>query len=578
MRTLPVFFALALAPLQCQVREVRTTAKDRTSLSVTIYQSGLAAIRDTRRVNLPAGPSRLAFADLMPSLRPKSATLRDPGGGLQVRERNYEFNLLSPASLVEASLGLPVRVKGENGKADQHGTLASSPLLNPRLRPDAKPLDRIARRPSAFIQPPDPNVLVVTPEGLASHAPGRLAFSQVPHHLLASPTLVQDLVTQAPESLDLTLLYTATGLAWTAHYVATLDMDGTHLDLDAFATVQNEGDQALPDTNLQLLAGDPNIVYEPPVADPSTPSTDQTQVVEVLATAVAGPPVFKEEKLSEYPVFTLDRPVTLAPRANKQLKLMSAAHVPVKQTFLLEAPYQDYGASPTTFVGSALFQLEPPTFAFSPVPQRWRTLEVEGDSLSELPPSSMQRINQEVEHDQWVACHHPPVRRMGNVPNTAASGLGRALPKGSILLRYQDPSGALVLLGGGQNQEAEFPPTPTGETIELVLGPARGFRVTRRGTFQRALPTAPIMDDQGRTCPRRQYEYGVEVRIHNSLGSETMVTVREPVTAGWEVLSSSQPGHRSGADAYDFQVRIPSRGQATLTYTARTDLEQWGPE
>ncbi|MBK8572970.1 MAG: hypothetical protein IPN91_10060 [Holophagaceae bacterium] len=257
MRTLPVFFALVLVPLQGQVPEVRTTAKDRTALSVTIYQSGLAAIRDTRRVSLPAGPSRLAFADLVPTLRPKSATLLDPGGGLQVRERNYEFNLLSPATLVDASLGLPVRIKGEEGQPDQAGTLASVPLLNPRMRPDAKPLERIAKKPSAYVQSPDPEVVVTTSEGIRSWMPGDLALTQVPPHLRTSPTLLQDLVAPAAGKRDLTLLYTATDLTWEANYVATLASDGKHLDLDVFATVKNQSGARIADTTLQLLAGEP---------------------------------------------------------------------------------------------------------------------------------------------------------------------------------------------------------------------------------------------------------------------------------------------------------------------------------
>lgn len=578
MRTLPIFFAIALAPLQAQVPEVRSTAKDRTALSVTIYQNGLAAIRDTRRVTLPAGPSRLAFADLVPTLRPKSATLLDPGRGITVLERNYEFNLLSPASLVDASLGMPVRIKGEEGKADEIGTLASLPLVQPRLRADAKPLDRLLRRPSAFIQQPDPKVVVATAEGLTSSATEAIAFTRMPVQLRTSPTLLQELATEAPGPRNLTLLYTATDLAWTAHYVATLDRDGKHLDLAVFATVQNQSGQALPDATLQLLAGEPNIVYDPPPTASDASTTDKTQIVEVVAAASAGPPVFKEEKLSEYPVFTLDRPVTLAPRAHKQLKLMTAARVPVAQTFLIEAPNQDYGASPTTFVDSHLFQPEPPASEFFPIPQDWRTTRGLDDPLAALPASAMERLNQRVEHGLWVASHHPAVLRIGSLTNTKAAGLGRALPKGSLLLRYQDPSGALLLLGGGQSQEVEFPQTPAGETIELLLGPSRGFHVMRRGTFRKALPTTPITDAEGRTCPRRQYEYGVEVQIHNQLASAATVTVREPISAGWKVLSSDQPGRRSGADAYDFRVRVPARGQATLTYTVRTDLEQWGPE
>jgi len=577
MRTLPVFFALVLAPLQAQGPEVRSTVQDRTGLSVTLYQNGLAAIRDTRRVSLPAGQSRLAFADLLPTLRPKSATLLDPGQGIAVLERNFEFNLLSPASLVDASLGLPVRIKGENGRADLEGTLASLPLLNPKLRPDAKPLERLARKASAFVQAPDPTVVVASPEGLRTSPPEGLAFTQLPTQLRASPTLLQDLVAEAPGPRDLTLLYTATDLTWTAHYVATLDQDGNHLDLEVFATVRNESGSELSDTTLQLLAGEPNLVDEPQVSD-SDMAVDKAQVVEVVASAVAGPPVFKEEKLSEYPIFTLDRPVTLAGRADKQLKLMDAQRVPLARKFLIEAPYQDYGASPSSFTTSHLFQAEAPTAGYSPVPLGWRLGQPEENQPGPIPDANLPQLNQQVERDAWLACHHPPVLAVGTVANTKASHLGRALPKGSLLLRYQDPTGALVLLGGAQGPEAEFPQTSVGEEIELRLGPARGFYVARRATFQKRLPTKPFKDEEGRIHPQRRYEYGLEVQIRSDLDAEALITVREPITAGWKLLDSSHPAHRSGADAYDFQVRVRARGQATLRYTVRTDLERWGPE
>ena len=577
MRTLPVFFALVLAPLQGQMPEVRTTAKDRTALSVTIYQSGLAAIRDTRRVSLPAGPSRLAFADLVPTLRPKSATLLNPGGGLQVRERNYEFNLLSPATLVDASLGLPVRIKGEDGQPDQPGTLASVPLLNPRLRADAKSLERIARKASAFVQAPDPAVVVASPDGLRTSPLEGLAFTQLPPQLRVSPTLFQDLVAEASGPHDLTMLYTATDLSWTAHYVATLDRDGDHLDLDVFATVKNESGGALRNATLQLLAGEPNTVIDSPLSDPNALySIDKTEVT--VAASIAGPPVFKEEKLSEYPIFTLDRPVTLAGRADKQLKLMDAKRVPVARKYLIEAPYQDFGASPSTYMTSHLFKSEPPIAGYSPVPLGWRIGQPDEYQPGPIPDSNLSQLNQQAEHDQWLACHHPPVLAIGTIANTEASHLGRALPKGSLLLRYQDPSGALVLLGGGQIQEAEFPQTPASEEFELTLGPARGFHVTRRATFQKALPTKPFKDEQGRIHPQRRYDYGVEVQICSDLDAESLITVREPITAGWKLLSSNRPAHRSGSDAYDFQMRIPARSQTILRYTVRTDIERWAPE
>ncbi|MCC6513900.1 MAG: DUF4139 domain-containing protein [Geothrix sp.] len=572
MRTLPVFFALVLVPLQGQVPEVRTTAKDRTALSVTIYQSGLAAIRDTRRVSLPAGPSRLAFADLVPTLRPKSATLLDPGGGLQVRERNYEFNLLSPATLVDASLGLPVRIKGEEGQPDQAGTLASVPLLNPRMRPDAKPLERIAKKPSAYVQSPDPEVVVTTSEGIRSWMPGDLALTQVPPHLRTSPTLLQDLVAPAAGKRDLTLLYTATDLTWEANYVATLASDGKHLDLDVFATVKNQSGARIADTTLQLLAGEPNLVYDPLPSDRSTTSADYT-TVEVMASA-SSPPVFKEEKLSEFPLFTLDRPVTLAARADKQLSLMNARGIPIQKKFLVEAPYHDYGHSPSSFLASSLFKPEPPTIGYGPVPINWRTRQSEEETAGAIPDS----LQTHLEHSLWMDCHYPPVLITGSWMNSASVGLGRALPKGPFLLRYQDPSGSLVLPPGSLASDQLLPQTPPGEDIEVILGRARGLQVTRQGVSHRVIPAKPFKDENGKIHPQRRYEYAVRVQVTNFLPAETRITVREPITSGWRLVSSSHTGKRSGSDAYDFQVRIPAHGRAALRYVVRTDTERWALE
>jgi hypothetical protein len=293
-----------------------------------------------------------------------------------------------------------------------------------------------------------------------------------------------------------------------------------------------------------------------------------------VAAAFAGPPLFREEKLSEYPIFTLDRPVTLVARADKQLSLMNARRIPIQKQFLVEAPYQDYGLSPSSFLASSLFQLEPLAVSFSPVPLRWRTQQTEEEAAGAISDSAQAHL----EHALWVACHYPPVIATGTLLNTKESNLGRALPKGSLTLRYQDPSGGLVLLPGSAENGAEFPQTPLGEAIDLSFGPARGFRVDRRATFQKQIPAKPFTDEVGKVHPQRRYEYGVQVQITNNLPSATKVTVREPITAGWKLMSSNYPAKQSGSDAYDFEIRVPAHGQATLRYVVRTDLERWAPE
>ncbi|WP_257306614.1 DUF4139 domain-containing protein [Geothrix campi] len=536
MRTLLIFFTLVLAPLQGQSPEIRTTAKDRTALSVTIYQNGLAAVRDTRRVSLPAGLSRLAFADLLPTLRPKSATLLDPGNEFQVRERNFEFNLLSPASLVDASLGLPVRIKGEEGKSRQEGTLVSVPLLNPRFRPDAKPLERIARKASAYAHAPDPGVVVSTSEGLRIGGSGQVSFLNLPSALRPSPTLLQDISLPAASDAAVTLLYTATDFTWNPFYIATIASDGRHMDLDVLATVKNQSGGELPGTLLQLVAGAPNMVYDPPPSDQNTPQVDKTEtktavVVEVLASA----PVFREEKLSEYPLFTLDRPVTLVARSEKQLRLMAVEGIPIHQRLLVQAPYEAPDTTPSGFLEGSLFK--------------------------------------EREDSDWY--RHPRVHRTAMVPNTTAMKLGRALPGGDLLIRYRDPVGGLVIL---QNEASaylsEFPGTPPGEEIELDFGLARGLYVERRGLDTKREPVGWLARLWLRESPAFRWKYRVEVRVRSVLAHSVALTVREPLPADWKIIRANHSGHRSGGSSWDFTIEVPPHGEVLLTYEALTSPEE----
>lgn len=543
MRSLPIFLALALAPLQAQVPEVRTTAKDRIGLSVTIYQNGLAAVRDTRRVALPQGPSRLAFSDLLPSLRPKSAVLLESELGIQVRERNYEFNLLSPASLLEASLGQTVRIRETSGVAGSYGVLASVPLLNPRLRLDAKPLERIARKPSAFVQPPDPNVAVAFADGVVSASREAILFQSSPSSLKPSPTLVQNLEARVAGESSISLLYTAEDLSWTPCYIATLASDGRSLDLNVLANVTNRSSGTLSQTTLQLVAGEPNIIDDPPPNDPNHSQVDRTEVRAAATVEVVAAPFFKEEKLSEYPLFTLDRPVTLTAHSDKQLHLMSLLDVPVHPELLLCAPEESPDLSPSVFIGSPLFQ-EPGQH------------EIETNKTT----------------SRWY--RHPPVWVTARIPNTIESHLGRALPGGPLLIQYHDPSGALVMPQGASGpQFGEMPPTPPQEIIQMTLGVAHGFHVKRQGALIKRKQEGGRSKLVRQTKSQKRWNYSVSVTIQSDRSSAADILVREPLPASWRMGRSNQPGHRSSATTWDFPIHVPPQASVTLVYEAVTGVE-----
>src|SRR2546426_9108378 len=108
--------ALATCPLaHAALEEVPSTLKDQQSVAITIYNENLALVKDTRRVTLEAGPNRLALREGSGRMRPETAQLRSLSqpGALTLIEQNFDFDLVTPAKLLEKHVGRTVRV-GKN--------------------------------------------------------------------------------------------------------------------------------------------------------------------------------------------------------------------------------------------------------------------------------------------------------------------------------------------------------------------------------------------------------------------------------------------------------------------------------
>lgn len=273
-----LLFLLQTLPFagQTPVQEQQSTEADRIRLGLTLYHGGLALVRDHRRVDLPAGRIRLALEDLSASIRAKTATfLALDGAPLRVLERNVEFDLLSPTSVLAHSLGQPIRFRPDPEGPALLGRLVSVPLAKDILPPPRSPMEakldplpplwRIANiRRGRFAQAPlakrDPNVVVALAEGFSSATPAQVSMETLPEGLRARPTLIQNLDLPEPRQAQVQLAYLSDGLQWQAHYVGVLNAAGTRLDLDAKVNLTNGSGTSFRDAELQLVAGEPNQV------------------------------------------------------------------------------------------------------------------------------------------------------------------------------------------------------------------------------------------------------------------------------------------------------------------------------
>src|SRR5260370_25115077 len=90
-----------------QTSEQTTTARDRESVNIKVYNSPLGLVRETRRLTLPQGQIALRFADVTAQIRPETvhlASLTAPAA-LRILEQNYQYDLLNPGKLLDKFVG-----------------------------------------------------------------------------------------------------------------------------------------------------------------------------------------------------------------------------------------------------------------------------------------------------------------------------------------------------------------------------------------------------------------------------------------------------------------------------------------
>ena len=72
-------------------------------VSVTIYTNDVALVQDIRPLNLASGRVRQNFPDVSAAIRPETVSLTVPDAAIV--EQNFDYDLLSPSSLMEKAVG-----------------------------------------------------------------------------------------------------------------------------------------------------------------------------------------------------------------------------------------------------------------------------------------------------------------------------------------------------------------------------------------------------------------------------------------------------------------------------------------
>jgi hypothetical protein len=285
-----------------------TTMNDQTDLAVTVYNSNVALVRDTRDVALPSGDFQLRFMDIASTVMPATVHFRsvaDPEK-LSVLEQNYEYDLLDANKVLDKYVGREVtilRAVQKNGSTEWEETKATLLANN-----NGAPVWKIGND-------------IVT--GMST---GSYRFTSLPDNLYSRPTLVWLLNNTGARRQKIEASYLANNVSWNADYVMTVTRDETNADLDGWVTMANNSGAAFKNAKLQLVAGELNRVY--PQAGLGTGRMDVTMAAKAQAP-------MQQESFSEYHLYTLNRRTTIFDKETKQLSLLNASRFPVEKHFIV---------------------------------------------------------------------------------------------------------------------------------------------------------------------------------------------------------------------------------------------------
>jgi hypothetical protein len=502
---------IAQPPIELAVTVYRAPARWGGSIDLDEL-NGFALVSETRLVSLPAGVSRLRFAGVADGIEAQSAIITGLPRG--ILEKNRDAGVLSPSSLLAATIDKPVELERTNRKTGK--------------------TERVA---GTILSDAGGGVVFNTAEGVealrCSGLPESFSFEAdaVPP---ARPSLSVLVRTPTAMTGKVTVSYLSRGFDWAADYSATLSADERFMDLGAWVTLANSNGTTFPSANTQVVAGRVNRetgTVEPfdlggPILANCWPRGSTSDIPEsrlrfavaanAMRSMVAAPSAMMGEAWQQVMV-TGQRKV-----AEEQLGDLKLYRVPER----------------TTVAGRQLKQV--------------RLLD-----RSPIPITTVYRASLSADDIRTAFAAERVLRTL----NTQANHLGVPLPSGRVEV-FALHDGQRLLL-----HEANMRDLAVNEELEIELGGAADVQVAVvhealqiDSTQAKQLPLLP-----GVTLHRVRREQMERVQISNARGASIQMELTVVLYDGAEVIRADHPlASKNGKPV--FRLTIPAHGTLILRY------------
>ncbi|MYE27754.1 MAG: hypothetical protein F4X87_11195 [Chloroflexi bacterium] len=461
------------------------TAQDGANISLTVYNDGAALVREKRQMTLEPGVNSVTIRDVAATIDPTSfgfKSLSDPAGTV-VLEQSYRYDKGEADALLADFIGETVEI---SISADER---YSGELLQIQ---GEKALLRTAPNEIVFVS-------LYNVRGIKFPAPL--------DDLYTGPSLQLLLNSDSAGEHEVALSYLAGGMNWNADYSVYLNSAEEAFDLTGLITLRNGSGRAFDNATLKLVAGEVSRIEQEKAV------YAEERVMMAMSAAADHSEEVEQRNLSEFKLYAVARPITIADGETKQIEFVSGADIMATINYVFD--------SSPSFGGY-----------YRPIDYLEGSRAESGDVRTYL------------------------------AFNTGdASGLGADLPAGRVRVYKADVDGAHLLIG-----ESGISHTAKGDEVLLGLGNAfdlTGERIQTDFSFV------------SRRVARESFEIRLRNRKDDDPVS-IVVPERLYRWRDWQIIQSSAPFVKVDNASIEFDITVAPGAEEALSYTVEYSFPEDG--
>ncbi len=285
-----------------------STLEDQKNVEVTVYNSNIALIKDTRELKLATTEAgELRFMDVAQYIDPVTVHVESVNmpDSFAVLEQNYEYDLMNASKLLDKYVGKEITLLDRNPYQGTETKVTATLLSNNNGQ-----------------------IYKVGDEIYLGH-PGYQILPKIPENLIAKPTLTWLFANDSTSAHQLKVSYLTSNMTWKADYVLTVDDADKNGALNGWVTVDNKSGTEYTNAQLKLVAGEVNrardegrVLYDMEMSGSAMMAKSAEQ--------------FVEQSFFEYHIYDLQRRTTLKNNQTKQVSLLNKSGIPLTKKFIVQ--------------------------------------------------------------------------------------------------------------------------------------------------------------------------------------------------------------------------------------------------